>query len=122
MSDGSEIALKCCDKNNNNEGYRMMKNEVKIYQKLQGLQGTVVPHLRFSGFSGETFLIGTDYIKGKHLEGTDEFRKDVKNKLKRKLAQFNIEHGDLRENNIIKDESGNHWVIDFGKSNVIGSR
>jgi hypothetical protein len=122
MDDGTEIALKCCDINNNKEGYRMMNNEVRIYRKLESLQGTVVPTLRFSGFAGETFLIGTDYIKGKHLiEGTKK-SKVVTNKLKQKLAQYKIKHGDLREKNILEDESGNHWVFDFGKSEVINSK
>ncbi len=119
MSDGTAIALKCCDINNNKDGYRMMKNEVKMYQKLKNLQGTVVPTLRFSGFSGETFLIGTDYIKGKHLEGNEKLKKDVINKLKQNLALYKIEHGDLREKNILEDEFGNYWVIDFGKSRII---
>ncbi|KAJ2993103.1 hypothetical protein HDV02_002644 [Globomyces sp. JEL0801] len=120
--DGTEIAVKCCDKNNNKEGYRMMKKEVKIYRKLESLQGTVVPTLRFSGFVGETFLIGTDYIKGKHLiQGTKKSEVVIK-KLKQKLAQHKIEHGDLREKNILEDESGNHWVFDFGKSEIIDSQ
>jgi hypothetical protein len=122
MGDGTEIALKCCDINNNKEGYRMMKNEVKIYQKLESLQGTVVPTLRFSGFVGETFLIGTDYIKGKHLIKGTKKSEVVTNKLKQKLAQHKIDHGDLREMNILEDESGNHWVFDFGKSKIIDSK
>jgi tRNA A-37 threonylcarbamoyl transferase component Bud32 len=97
----------------------MMKNEVKIYRKLESLQGTVVPTLRFSGFSGETFLIGTDYIEGKHLTGNEKLKIDVNHKLKQKLAQFKIEHGDLREKNILEDVSGNYWVFDFGKSKRI---
>jgi hypothetical protein len=115
MLDGTEIALKCCDKMNNYDGYKMMKNEVKIYRKLQKLQGTLIPHLRFSGYSGEMFLIGTDYIKGKH----PYLKKEVIKKLKQKLARYQIEHGDLREHNIIEDESGKYWVIDFGKSKII---
>ena len=119
MPDGTEIALKCCDSNNNKDGYRMMKNEIKIYRKLKNLWGTVVPTLRFSGFDGETFLIGTDYIQGKHLTGNETLKKDVMNKLKMILAGFKIDHGDLREKNILEDESGKHWVIDFGKSKLI---
>ena len=122
MCDGTEIALKCCDINNNKEGYRMMKNEVKIYRKLESLQGTVVPTLRFSGFVGETFLIGTDYIKGKHLIKGSKKSEVVINKLNQKLVQHKIEHGDLREKNILEDESGNHWVFDFGKSEIIDSK
>jgi hypothetical protein len=119
MSDGKKIALKCCDSNNNKDGYRMMRNEVKIYRKLKDLWGTVVPTLRFSGFYGENFLIGTDYIEGKHLTGNDMLKKEVMNKLRMLLAGFKIDHGDLREKNILEDESGNHWVIDFGKSKLI---
>ena len=118
MPDGTEIAVKCCDINNK-EGHRMMKNEVKIYRMLASLQGTVVPTLRFSGYYGENFLIGTDYIKGKHLTGDELLKKGVMKKLKQKLAQHKIEHGDLREKNILEDESGNHWIFDFGKSKVI---
>jgi hypothetical protein len=121
MKDGTKIALKCCDRNNNKYGYQMMKNEVKIYQKLKSLQGTVVPTLQFSGFAkdGETFLIGTDYIKGKHLTGNDQLKNEVMNKLKQILVKNKIEHGDLGEKNILEDESGNHWVFDFGKSKPI---
>ena len=86
MVDGTEIALKCCDINNNKEGYQMMKQEVKIYRKLESLQGTVVPTLRFSGFVGETFLVGTDYIKGKHLNEGTKKSQNVMKKLKQKLA------------------------------------
>ena len=31
MSSGIVVAVKCCDKNNNVEGYRMMKNEVFFF-------------------------------------------------------------------------------------------
>ena len=119
MPDGTEIAVKCCDIINNKEGHRMMKNEVKIYRMLASLQGTVVPTLRFSGYYRENFLIGTDYIKGKHLTRDEILKKGVMKKLKQKLAQHKIEHGDLREKNILEDESGNHWIFDFGKSKVI---
>jgi hypothetical protein len=81
----------------------MMKNEVKIYHKLNSLQGTVVPTLQFSGFAkdGETSLIGTGYIQRK-----EKLKKELMNKLKQTLAQYKIEHGDLREKNILEDISG----------------
>ena len=120
MSDSSLIAVKCCDKLNNKAGYKMMKNEIKIYQMLSALQGNIIPYLRFSGFSGEMFLIGTTYIEGKRIEDIEILEK-VLGKFKEKLALYNIEHGDLREQNILEDESGKHWVFDFGMSSVIKS-
>ncbi len=117
MHDGSEIALKCCDSGNNIEGFRMMKNEVKMYQSLKALQGILIPELRFSGFCGEVFVIGTQMIHGNHLEGAG--KEDVMIRLREKLAVYKVEHGDLREKNVLVDQNNKHWVIDFGKSYLI---
>ena len=117
MPDNTVVALKCCDSNNNRDGLRMMKNEVNIYKKLESLQGIIVPTLRFSGYNGEIFVIGTDYIEGEHPDGAE--LEDAMKKMKQKLAQFKVEHGDLRQTNILKDKSGKYWVFDFGHSTVI---
>lgn len=117
MYDGSEIALKCCDSINNKEGFRMMKNEVKMYQRLKALQGILIPELRFSGFCDEVFVIGTQMIHGNHLEGAG--KEAVMNRLKETLAGYQVEHGDLREKNVLVDQNNKHWVIDFGKSYLI---
>ena len=37
--DRNEIAIICCNSNNNKAGYKMMKNEVKMYKRLNSLQG-----------------------------------------------------------------------------------
>ena len=39
--------------------------------------------------------------------------------LEQKLACYNVEHGDLRDSNVLVDLEGKYWVIDFGKSQII---
>jgi hypothetical protein len=116
MYDGREVALKCCDTNNNKEGYGMMKKEVKVYKRLQALQGTVIPVLYFSGFykDNNTFIIGTQLIHGRHPEEVGSH--EAISRLKRKLAEYGVNHGDFRKENILVDENNHHWVIDFGKA------
>ena len=60
---GVDLALKCCDKINNREGYKMMKNEIKVYERLQALQGKKIPRLHWWGFSLEIFIIATTFIE-----------------------------------------------------------
>jgi predicted Ser/Thr protein kinase len=89
-----------------------MKNKVKMYQRLKAL----APELRFTGFFGEVFVIGTTRIKGKHLSLD---RQQVITQLKKQLEYYNVDHGDLRNPNILVDEQDKYWIIDFGKSSLL---
>ncbi|KAI8928205.1 hypothetical protein BC831DRAFT_434438 [Entophlyctis helioformis] len=114
---GQVLALKCCDVNNNTDGYEMILNEVDIYRRLSPLQGDCIPRLHFYGHCDGIFVLATTKISGTAVEPLPD---DIVASFKGKLAQYGVEHGDYRPDNVLVDDDGKHWLIDFGMSAVSG--
>ncbi|KAI8928201.1 hypothetical protein BC831DRAFT_449543 [Entophlyctis helioformis] len=112
---GQVLALKCCDVNNNTDGYEMILNEVDIYRRLSPLQGDCIPRLHFYGHCDGIFVLATTKISGTAVEPLPD---DIVASFKGKLAQYGVEHGDYRPDNVLVDGDGKHWLIDFGMSAV----
>ncbi len=87
-----------------------------MYQRLVALQGVHIPHLRFHGCSGEMYVMATTYIEGKHPEFLTQ---EIADLVRDVLAAYGVDHGDLREPNVIIDGTGRLWIIDFGMSSII---
>ena len=116
IKNGVELALKCCDINNNKDGFEMMQNEIEIYSKLKSLQGQGIPKLHWYGVTGDIFVIATSFIQGKRPE---QLETEVIEHFSSILAQNGVEHGDLRTENVIVDDKNQFWLIDYGKSKQI---
>ncbi|KAI8930380.1 hypothetical protein BC831DRAFT_433308 [Entophlyctis helioformis] len=114
---GQVLALKCCDVNNDTDGYEMILNEVDIYRRLSPLQGDCIPRLHFYGHCDGIFVLATTKISGTAVEPLPD---DIVASFKGKLAQYGVEHGDYRPDNVLVDDDGKHWLIDFGMSTVSG--
>jgi predicted Ser/Thr protein kinase len=117
---GEDIALKRVDIANNPVGFQQVKNELRIYQALSKLQGKCIPKVRFF-FDYYPFLyVGFSYIDGQvYGSVASHTREPVRRSLKAALHSIHLEHvvhGDLRNDNVIVDNTGHVWLIDFGMS------
>ncbi|RGB41178.1 hypothetical protein C1646_810842 [Rhizophagus diaphanus] len=93
--------------------------EFEIYKVLAKLQGICIPELLFYGdlANGMSFVIGMTIV------GTTLDHHRVNRRLKnraiatlRKVHKYNVLHNDIRKENILIDENGYMYLIDFGFS------
>ena len=115
----SNIVVKHCDSYNNPDGFKMLKNEISVYEKLSKLNLEYVP--RYYGeceFYGQYF-IALDFITGKHCDWRTN--SELNNKLNfviRDLQSFGVVHHDLRPENVLLTLEGDIKLIDFGKADI----
>ena len=115
-----DIVVKHCDSYNNPDGFKMLKNEISIYEKLSKFNLKYVP--RYYGeceFHGQHF-IALDFIPGNHCHW--KTNSELKDKLKlliRDLKSFGVIHGDLKPENVLLTPKGDLKLIDFGMAEYI---
>ena len=119
----SNIVLKHCDSYNNPRGFKMLKNEILVYEKLSKLNLTYIP--RYYGeceFYGQHF-IALDFIPGKRCDwrATSELKEKFEFII-RDLKLAGVVHQDVRPANVILTPEGDIKLIDFGKSKINASR
>jgi hypothetical protein len=110
------IALKTADIAKHREMLPEMLNEVSIYEQLHELQGKGIPTFVCHGFVEDVL-----YCVGVSVCGVvpDTLNEEQKRKLEDvldKIHQFGILHNDIKRENIVVDEFGNPYLIDFGFS------
>ncbi|EGF77942.1 hypothetical protein BATDEDRAFT_91242 [Batrachochytrium dendrobatidis JAM81] len=115
----SNIVVKQCDSYNNPEGFKMLKNEISIYEKLSPLNLKYIP--RYYGqceYYGQHF-IALDYIPGNHCDwrANSELKKKL-NRVIRDLKSVGVVHQDLRPENVLLTHDGDIKLIDFGKAEI----
>ncbi|RGB32202.1 hypothetical protein C1646_763186 [Rhizophagus diaphanus] len=93
---GKTIALKSTDLTKKSKCLDEFMNEVKIYKVLAKLQGIYIPELLFYGDLANrmSFVMGMTIV----------------------VHEYNILHNDIRKENILIDEKGYVYLIDFGFS------
>lgn len=115
----SNIVVKHCDSYNNPDGFKMLKNEISIYEKLSKFNLRYIP--RYYGeceFYGQYF-IALDFIPGKHCDWRT--KRELKDKLDfviRDLKSVGVVHQDLRPENVLLTDGGDIKLIDFGKAEI----
>lgn len=100
----------------------------EIYKTLQKINHPNIPYIFNVEFDGDT-VVTEEYIEGKSLSALiDEqyvfSKKQVKSIVKQlvvamtELHRFNIIHRDIKPDNIIINESGHVWLIDYDISRI----
>jgi predicted Ser/Thr protein kinase/ABC-type uncharacterized transport system substrate-binding protein len=110
---GVDLAVKICDVFNNKAGVENMKREIQIYQHLKDLQGISIPELKFFGEAWGFFFIATTFIDGSHPDIKSESIQEMLYARLRELEDFNIVHGDVKNDNMILTPTGKLVLIDF---------
>ncbi|RGB43549.1 hypothetical protein C1646_680349 [Rhizophagus diaphanus] len=81
-----------------------MQKEVEIYKDLADIQGKYIPKLVCYGYYGGemSFVIGMTIVGTSAIKGLEAIHK------------HGILHNDIREENIIINDNGDIYLIDFG--------
>ena len=116
---GQTLAVKALDLYKNSRFFYQMQKEIEIYKHLSKIQGKYIPNLVCYGYYGG----GMGYVMGMTIVGTmlsfHKIEKWQKNQALRALKiihSHNILHNDIRKENILVNDEGNIFFIDFGKS------
>jgi serine/threonine protein kinase len=94
-----------------------MQNEVKIYTELADIQGKYIPKLVCYGYYGG----GMSFVIGITIAGTSLSEHKITKRQKTKalkgleaIHKHGILHNDIREENILINDNGDVYLIDFG--------
>ena len=115
---GNPIILKLSHPDKRHLSRRL--KEVEIYNKLKSLQGECIPKLLFHGYLRKgLFCIGiTDCGKPMYCGLTESQRKQVAESLV-KIHQLRVAHYSMYRRNLVIDNDGKIWIIDFDNSSSV---
>jgi predicted Ser/Thr protein kinase len=108
------IALKTADIAKHPEMLPELQNEVSVYEELSELQGKAIPRLVCHGYvEAVLYCVGLSVCGTVPKKLTEQQKQRLLDILE-SIHQIGILHNDIREENILVDESGNPFIIDFG--------
>ncbi|KAF8926465.1 hypothetical protein BGZ47_002706 [Haplosporangium gracile] len=124
---GHDVIVKKCDIWNEGSVAEELKNEAKVYQKLQALQGRYIPKLWLAGVAdGLEMVLVTDFV------GTEVSQELLDGTAQRKIREamsaiheLGVVHGDIRPQNIVMQGRGpdaKFYFVDFGFSRITVSK
>jgi predicted Ser/Thr protein kinase len=94
-----------------------MQKEVEIYKDLADIQGKYIPKLVCYGYYGG----GMSFVIGMTIVGTSLSEQKIKKQQKTRaikgleaIHKHGILHNDIREENILINDNGDVYLIDFG--------
>jgi serine/threonine protein kinase len=115
----SNIVLKHCDSHNNPDGFKMLQNEISIYEKLSKLNLSYVPRYHGECELFGQYFIALEFIPGKHCDWrTNRELTDKLNSVLRHLKTVGVVHHDVRPENVLITPTGDMKLIDFGKAKM----
>jgi hypothetical protein len=96
-----------------------LEDEVGFYEKLQNIQGTLIPEfIAFGTLGGMLHVLVLEYVgRPISLEEFQERGKEITSILDC-LHSYNVNHGDLRLPNIMIDNTNQIKLIDFGMASL----
>ena len=116
------IALKVADIAKHREMLPELLNEVSAYEQLSSLQGKGIPRFVCHGFVEEVLYCVGVAVCGTVAKGlTDQQKQKLLDTLD-SIHELGILHNDIKIENILVDEAGNPYMIDFGFSSRSCSR
>jgi serine/threonine protein kinase len=111
---GDMIALKSVDLS---KALEEMQKEVEIYKDLADIQGKYIPKLVCYGYYGG----GMSFVIGVTIVGTTLSERKITKQQRTKalkgleaIHKHGILHNDIREENILTNDNGDIYLIDFG--------
>ncbi|CAG8512100.1 3927_t:CDS:2, partial [Acaulospora colombiana] len=117
---GEMIALKSIDLYKRANFLNKMVKEVEIYKDLADIQGKYIPKLMCYGYYGG----GLSFIMGMTIVGTTLNHHKITKQQKlialgalKAVHGHGILHNDIREENILVNDKGAMYLIDFGMAN-----
>jgi serine/threonine protein kinase len=94
-----------------------MQKEVETYKDLADIQGKYIPKLVCYGYYGG----GMSFVIGMTIVGTSLSEQKIKKRQKTRaikgleaIHKHGILHNDIREENILINDNGDIYLIDFG--------
>lgn len=114
--DSEPIALKTADICKHRDMLPELLNEIAIYEKLSKLQGRGIPKLLCHGYlECVLYCVGIS-LSGSVPQNLNEKQKQMLLNTLERIHEAGILHNDIRKENILIDEVGNPFIIDFGFS------
>jgi hypothetical protein len=110
------IALKTADIAKHQEMLPELLNEVAVYEELSELQGKGIPKLFCHGYLEDVLYCVGISICGSVPEILTEQQKHMLLNTLESIHGVGILHNDIKKDNILIDEVGNPYIIDFGFS------
>ena len=115
----SDIVVKCCDSYNNPYGFKMLQNEISIYQNLSKLDLVYIPRYYGECEIHGQYFIALEFIPGKPCDwrADSALTKKLKSCLN-DLKSRGVTHHDLRPDNVLLTSQRDIKLIDFGKAEL----
>ncbi|KAI9353460.1 hypothetical protein BDR26DRAFT_848591 [Obelidium mucronatum] len=107
------LAVKFADMWKNPELLAELRNEVAMYRELSVLQGRFIPKVELFGHWAGLYCIGFSLI-GRAPVYLDQQQKDILIRGLHEIHELGIVHNDIKKDNILVDDSGRPYLIDFG--------
>ena len=107
------IAVKHVDLWKSPEMLAEMRNELTVYKNLADLQGKCIPKVDRYGTWQGSYCIGLS-MHGKNPERLDAYQKQSLMEIMDAIHARGVIHNDIKRENILVDDLGNPFMIDFG--------
>jgi serine/threonine protein kinase len=112
------IALKGLDLYKEKHILPEFQNEVKIYKVLKDLQGKVIPKMELYGYWMDAMYVIGLSLCGKVPESLTHSQKQTLIGALDAIHSHGVLHNDIKTGNILVDDKGKPYLIDFGFSTL----